>query len=228
MSPAPKPPDAGGGPAAGIRVTSVAPDRRHPGRVRVAGDTGDVLSLPMTETAALSVGRLLSPGDWDALRLQDARFLARQTALRLLAARPRSCKEIEDGLAARGHDRTVTEDVVDRLVHEGYIDDDAFAAAWVDWRCRHHPMGRFGLRKELREKGIDPRTAEAAMDGLDETSLAMECLSRRYRKRRRGLDPAERRRAYAFLQRRGFGADVAARCLERFHRMGPDADAGED
>lgn len=92
----------------------------------------------------------------------------------------------------------------------GYVDDRAFAAAFVRDRIRLKPRGVFRLRAELREKGVGESDAEAGIRrAFRETGTTeRELLERAARKRWRRVGSDEprtaRRRLFEYLRRRGF------------------------
>ncbi len=85
-------------------------------------------------------------------------------AARFLETRPRSVAETRRRLTDAGYPPPLIEEVVTRLTELGYLDDAAFARAWVESRDRAHPRGESALRRELTLKGIDRDVAEAALE----------------------------------------------------------------
>ncbi len=75
-------------------------------------------------------------------------------AARFLEARPRSVAETRRRLTGAGYPAPLVDDVLVRLEGLGYLDDEAFARAWVESRDRAHPRGEGALRRELILKGI--------------------------------------------------------------------------
>jgi SOS response regulatory protein OraA/RecX len=71
-----------------------------------------------------------------------------------LAARPRTVKETRSRLEALGYRPELCEEVVVRLVELGYLDDLAYAQAWVEGRDRARPRGEVALRRELSRRGV--------------------------------------------------------------------------
>jgi regulatory protein len=139
--------------------------------------------------------------------------------------------------------------VVERLADLGYLDDEAFARAWVESRDRAKPRGEHALRRELGEKGVDRALVEGILgDRRDEArgaaatgdgdpagpddAAAERLLRRRLPALLREADPRRRRqRAYALLARNGFGPDVCATVSRRLlveAQADPDAGVTEE
>ena len=147
-------------------------------------------------------------------------------AAAFLALRPRSVTETRARLRHLGYPHALCDEVLDRLVDLGYLDDLAFSRAWVESRDRARPRGAVALRHELLAKGVPreaidevlaDRSASAAgsvagaappLPSAD-TAAARRLLAGREATLRREDDPRRRRqRAYALLARHGFTPDV--------------------
>jgi regulatory protein len=148
--------------------------------------------------------------------LGDPEWVAREICLRLLTAQARSRAELATALARRGIPADVVERVLSRFGQVGLIDDRAFAEAFVVSRHGARGLARRALSVELRQRGIDPATASAALQGLDERTE--EATARALVARRlpgtAGLDPTARaRRLVGMLARKGYPADLAYRVV---------------
>lgn len=150
-------------------------------------------------------------------------------AARFLEVRPRSVHEVRYRLASMGYRTALVDEVVVRLTDLRYLDDEAFARAWVESRDRARPRGEHALRRELQLKGIDRALIGEVLDqrrdqgtgaveasdagsvqGPDEAA-AERLLRRKLPAILREPDPRRRRqRAYALLARSGFSPDVCA------------------
>ncbi len=148
-----------------------------------------------------------------------------EAAAAFLAVRSRSVDETRKRLVHLGYPAAVVEQVIERFVEIGYLDDEAFARAWVESRDRARPRGAAALRRELQRKGVpddlirailDERAAAATLapDALDggsdpDRTAARHLIERRASSLRREADPRRRRqKAYALLARNGFAPDV--------------------
>ena len=188
----------------------------------------------------IAEGRARRAAVEDAATVLDA-------AARFLEARPRSTAEVRRRLGQAGYRAELVDEAIARLAGLGYLDDEAFARAWVESRDRARPRGERALRTELRRKGvaddvmatiIDERAAPgegqgAGADGgagpgtgADDLAAA-RLLDRRGAAARREVDPRRRRsRAYALLARNGFDPEVAGRAVAAWlAEAAPDLDA---
>jgi regulatory protein len=148
-----------------------------------------------------------------------------EAAAAFLAVRSRSVDETRKRLVHLGYPAAIVEKVLERLIEIGYLDDLAFARAWVESRDRARPRGAVALRRELGRKGVPEdvvaevladRTQLAAGDtdpvadgGDPDRAAARRLIERRSSTLRREADPRRRRqKAYALLARNGFAPDV--------------------
>jgi regulatory protein len=148
-------------------------------------------------------------------------------AARFLEPRPRSIAEVRRRLTAAGYPGELVESAIQRMAELHYLDDAAFARAWVESRDRAHPRGEHALRRELRLKGVEGSVIEAVLDErrtsdhdpgaegserVDPDAVAAQrLLERNARTLSNVTDPRKRRqRAYALLARHGFAPDVCA------------------
>ena len=136
-----------------------------------------------------------------------ARVRARLFVVRSLAVRMQSAAEIGKKLAARDIPPEVAQEAIERVAGYGYI-DDASLAGQLARGMQSRGYGRRRAEQKLRARGLSGALAETALDeaygGRDEVGLAREALGRRA-----VADDADRRRAVAFLARRGFSAGAA-------------------
>ena len=172
------------------------------------------------ECSWLTVGEPVPTDRLASLRTWEAADAAEQRALRLLTRRGRSRAELRSRLTGWGVDAASAEEVLERLVACGAVDDAALAESVVSSR-RRTGHGRLRINADLERLAVDPEASSSVLtdDGGDEQELAR---ARRELDRRYGGRPADRRglaRAAGHLARRGFDSDTVAAAL------GLDADS---
>lgn len=183
----------------------------------------------------------LAPGEAIAddllarLEARDLYLRAREMAVRLLAVRPRTTAELRSRLRRKGVVGDQVRRVIDDLTAAGYLDDPAFARAWVTGRMVSRLFGLRRLRWELREKGLPPPVIERAIREAfgEESAAAVEersaraVLERRLPAYRRLASEVRIRRLAGLLARRGFASSTIARVL-RMTRKGGPTDNGDE
>lgn len=142
------------------------------------------------------------PGETDGDALQRARAFV----VNSLAAKAQSVAEIEAKLVALGLPPDDVATIVGEARRLGYL-DDAELAEQLARGFRTRGYGRRRAALALRRRGLGAvadDALDAAYEDADETALAAAALGRRP-----VADERDRRRAVAFLVRRGFSTGVA-------------------
>lgn len=70
-------------------------------------------------------------------------------------------------LTRRGFDADTVDEVITRLDAHKLLDDEEFAAEWVQSRHTYSGRGRVALRHELAAKGVDVAIVQRALDEID-------------------------------------------------------------
>jgi regulatory protein len=146
----------------------------------------------------------------------DPESAARGIVLRKLTAAPRTRAQLAGDLAARSVPEEVADRVLDRFTEVGLVDDAAFAESWVRSRHAGRGLSRRALRHELRQKGVDDETADAAVQEIhpdDEVAAATALVAGRLAVTRRLPTEARVRRLVGMLARKGYPSGVALRVV---------------
>jgi regulatory protein len=147
----------------------------------------------------------------------DPESVARAIALRMLERQPRTRAELARGMARRGVPTDVAAAVLDRFTEVGLVDDEAFAAAWVDSRHTGKGLGRRALSAELRRRGVDEdvvRDSVATVTDDDEEAVARTLVERRLRTVASQPREVQVRRLAGMLARKGFSPGLAFRVVQ--------------
>lgn len=208
-------------------ITALQPQEKHPKRFNLYLDGKFALGVDED----LVVGRRLVKGkELSNLELEEVIFEAQVGKLmdkvyRLLKFRQRSEAEL------RGYFRTKNQEakfkgkeeigslVIDATINylkkKGLINDLEFTKSWVESRRRSKALGSRRLKLELFQKGISREIISQVLDSfevklLDESELARQALDKKI-KNWSNLPALEfKKKALAFLLRRGFGFETAA------------------
>jgi len=193
------------------RITALEPQRRA-GRYNLYLDGEFAFGIAESLAVRLHVGEWLADEQVAALQAEDEIERARERALAYLTPRPRSEAEVRRYLIGKGFSAEAVEQVLERLRGVGLVDDLAFARFWVENRLRFRPRGRRGLWHELRQKGIDEATLEAALADYDEVEAARRFAEGEWHRLASQPEALRRRRLSERLARRGFTYETI-RCI---------------
>ena len=156
---------------------------------------------------------------------------ARQIVLRQLTAAPRSRSQLEQVLRRKGCPDDVAAAVLDRMTEVGLVDDSAYAGMLVRSQQAGRGLARRALAQELRRKGVDDETAQAALDEVDphdEEDRARELVAKKMRSMS-GLEPlVQTRRLAGMLARKGYPSELSMRVVREAVRERRSTSATEE
>ena len=138
-----------------------------------------------------------------------------ERALRLLAVRPRTRRELESRLRHAGFEDAEV----------GLLDDGAFARELADHHLKVRGSGRRAVAGALASKGVSRETIDATLAGIedDESMRALEVATDRARRLTSLRPEVAYQRLVSFLARRGYDGGTcreaarAALGLDRRH-----------
>ncbi|MFP4020613.1 MAG: regulatory protein RecX [Halanaerobium sp.] len=135
---------------------------------------------------------------------------ARNKAFKLLSYRERTIKEIEDRLRKKDFSEAVIKEVVDFLLEKDYLNEERFAEMWIRSRKKHHPRGRKLIYKELKNKGVNQKIINSALNqhlsNQEEIEMA-EYLKDKWLRRRTEEDSSSYK-LKNYLANKGFSYDL--------------------
>jgi len=220
-----------------MKITAIDPHKRNPDWWHLAldGEYAFTLDSGTLDTESLSIGSELSAQDVERLRgvAEERRLL--DAALSFLTVRPRSRMEVRRRLLQPRRNKPspapeLVDRVLARLEHMQLLDDRDFAGYWVEQRERFSPRAGYAMQQELRQRGVDRETAEAATgDEQDDEGRAVAAA----RQRARTLSAANNYESFraklgSFLLRRGFryglAQSIVRQLWEEQHGERPDDD----
>jgi regulatory protein len=202
-------------------VTGLAPDPRRPGYRHIDVDRGRFASLPewTLEPLRLTVGSSLSPAMLARLHALADIEAASRAAERALARRPYARRDLQRRLLRKQHPPEAVEAALERLAHQGILDDRRFAEHFVAVQGARG-RGPVRLLRDLGAQGVDRETAERAVragtmaDGLDGVDAIRRLASRRTAQLSGLPFEVARRRLLAYLARRGYRGALVRELVE--------------
>lgn len=133
----------------------------------------------------------------------------RNYALKLIALRDRTEKEIRSKLSEKGYDENIIEDEIAFLKDYGYIDDKRYAQHFTNDAINLKKWGKVRIRTELLRRGIDRDiTDNTVADAFFED--CGEKVTEQLQSRFKDSDLSnlkERTRIFNYFLRRGYTAE---------------------
>lgn len=152
---------------------------------------------------------------------------ARQIALRILDAAPRSAAQLREALLGKEVAEAVANEVIERYREVGLIDDAGLARMIARTRHVERGQSRRAISQELRRKGFeadDIAGALAEISDADESLTAEALAAKRWGALSHVPREVRARRVVAFLGRKGYTPGAAFDLVRRQER----ADIWED
>jgi regulatory protein len=197
-------------------ITRITQQKRRKDRFSIYIDNAYRLSLSQSQLAdaGLRSGDTITEEQIAKLLAASETGKALDQAYGYLAYRNRSRQEVLTYLRRKGYDDELASQLIAELERRHLINDDQFAADWVEMRQELSPRSRRQLTAELRQKGIAPVAIEAALQPIDaaaETTTIITLINQKQLRRRY----PERQKLTNYLAGKGFSFDAIKSALEQ-------------
>ena len=206
-------------------ITGITPQIKDKERcnIEVDGRFFCGMKLETVVKHRLKVGVAVSEEELSRLQLESEKLTALDKALTYITASMKTERDIRTYLRKKGYLEDVSDYVVEKMRSYGYLDDDAYARAYIEHAGKK--KGSRLIAMELRQKGVSDEAIEEALSSVSgEEESALEVLKKYLRGK--SLDRATLLKAYRHLMGKGFSCETAKGALER---LGSDLDEeGED
>lgn len=190
-----------------MKITAIKQQVKRPDRYSIFVDGKFVFGL--SESALLQskiyLGQEMDANELEGLKDGAIIDKAYQASLGLIARRQRSHWEVETYLLRKGHEKTLVEKVMKKLIAKGYVDDTVFAKAWLDNRRLLKHVSKQRLVQELRQK----RVADAIIDAVltEDTQEDAKVLAELVLRKRHQSRYKDDTKLMQYLVRQGFRYD---------------------
>jgi len=206
------------------RIVELKPRPRDRVTVVLAG--GRFFTVPAEQAQPLRPGQDLADGEVARLDGIDQYFRGRDKALRLLARRARSRRELDAALAGVAVTEPVRKGILAELEEQGLVDDARFARDFVQARATGRAEGPHRLRRDLAKRGVPRSVVDNVLaEGFDRER--QEAMARALVERKIGtalVDERVVRRMSDLLRRKGYDYEVVNRvAYDLLRRAGRDA-----
>lgn len=165
----------------------------------------------------LKVGSAVTAEDLERIQLESERVKAFDRALDYLSKSAKTKKQVAEYLRGKGYLDAVISDCLEKLDYYGYVDDAAYARAYV--AAYGGKKGELLIRSELRAKGCSEEAVEGALDATEERQIAgAVALAKKYCAKKTG-DPDAVRKTYRYLLSKGYSYEI---CKQAVRSVGED------
>ncbi len=201
-----------------MHVTDVVKNKHNDKySVFIDGDFAFSLSMGDIMFFKLEQGNEVSKKTFEYIKNEVVLIKAKNKAASFLGSSKKTEKTVFDKLTESGYAQDICEKVVEELKSYGYINDLDYALSYIEDRLRLNPKGSYGLKMELRQKGVKDSIIEKAIDmsEIDE-SIYIKQLIIKKRFDLQDMDEKEKKKLYDFLLRRGFSYGIIKDTIKNF------------
>ena len=134
---------------------------------------GEVVTLDervITENELL-LKKELSIEIYDKVIRESRIYELMDISIKYISIRLRSIKEIKDYLGKKEENIELINIAIDKLIKQGYLDDDRFAKAFIKDKLTLTSMGDYKIKMELQRLGVSYNTIEENMSQIDENLI---------------------------------------------------------
>ena len=213
-----------------MKITSITAQLRSPDRVNISIDGKYRFSLDISQVVDLGIKQGQEMSEEQLVEYERESEFGKLYARTLEYAlmRPRSVREVRDYLYRKtfntkyksrrtgeikeraGYAPSLAERVLEKLIKKGYVDDQKFAAWWVENRNQVKGSSIRKLRSELAAKGVSAQLVDAVLveserNDSDEIAKIISKKLRRY---------PDRDKLMQYLARQGFSYDDIKSALD--------------
>jgi regulatory protein len=174
-------------------------------------------------------GRRRQPVDEEKRVVGDVAKSRKRTmdrAVRLLAAKPRSVRELRERLLEKlWTNDEIVDDVIEKLKEYKYLDDEQYARDVAVSKLRQKPQGKRKLQMSMSQKKLDKETVVTAIteafEKIPESELIERAIEKRLRLKGKPETREDLKKFYDHLLRQGFGFDLIREKVSRIDNKEP-------
>jgi len=148
-------------------------------------------------------------------------------AIRLLAAKPRSIRELRERLLEKlWTNDEIVDSIIEILKEYKYLDDEQYARDVAVSKLRQKPQGKRKLQMSMSQKKLDKETVETAIaeafEKIPESDLIEKAIEKRLRLKGKPETRDDTKKFYDHLLRQGFGFDLIRDKMSSIPRFDDD------
>jgi regulatory protein len=208
-----------------VYITRIESQKRHPERKNIFADGRFVLGISKETLlkAGLRVGDEITQAVIQRLQETEGLSAAKNAALRFIAYRPRTVREVRDKLREKEFSDEEISRVIEDLTRAKLLNDREFARMFVRDAVSSRPVGKLLLRRKMLLLGLERQLVDEVLaEELEDVDLEQSAreAAEKFVKRSRTVRGREetlklRNRLAAFLGRRGFGWDIIQPVIQK-------------
>lgn len=196
-----------------MKITAIKAQVKRPDRVSIYVDGNYAFSLNPNQLLEqkLRIGLEVDAARLFELKQESDTGKLYDRLLRYVLIRPRSHREVDLYCQRKKFDPVACRLIIERLAQRGYVNDEAFARAWVESRRLTKALSERRLKLELRQKGITEATIATVLSQSEYNQN--DALVAIMQKKRRLVRYQDDQKLLQYLVRQGFAYDDVRQAL---------------
>ncbi|HMU43887.1 MAG TPA: regulatory protein RecX [Ignavibacteriaceae bacterium] len=176
-------------------------------------DQGEmILSYEVIFKNGLRKGDAVSESLFYQLKNENEKYFIKKKALNLIAKRVHSSRELQIKLLQKRFSKKLIDEVIQNLISNKIINDEAFAGIFVEEKSRTKHWGSSKLKGELIKRGIKNDVIEIVLhSALHDDSEQIKKLAEKkvnILRKRNYTDQQLKQKLFSFLLSKGFEIDL--------------------
>ena len=197
-----------------MKISKIEPQKKNKKRstIYINGDFAFGLSNEILLKFDFHEGDPIDENIIQNVLLEQEKQRIRERALRILAYRKRSVKELKTRLIKIGFDKDLVREIIEEFVRDGALNDDDFTEAFVADYTNLKPKGNIFISRELAKRGISQEAIQSALRMRDENQIVKDFLRKKL-SHFNVKNPKDRQKILRRLLSRGFTPSIVYRLL---------------
>ncbi|MDZ7718525.1 MAG: regulatory protein RecX [Balneolaceae bacterium] len=205
-----------------LSVTKITVQKKNQDRYSLFHDKLFLIGISRKTKNDFSIeeGVSLTPSLFRQLKDAEDLVAIREACFRYLSRRDHSSFELRQKVEKKGYSKNDIEQVVQNLADKGYLNDESFAAKFVEEKTELNQWGPKKIKSHLYRKGIDRKIIDKVLsqktDNLQQQQICVDLVMKRKRHFLREKDKyKQKQKIYRYLAGRGFSGSVIKKSLPR-------------
>ncbi len=209
-----------------MKITEIEYQKNNKEKVNIFVDGEYLFSLSVNGVAKnmLYKDKELTEDEINEMKIDDEKEISYQYALKRIAEKMYSRKELKDKLLKKGFLEDSVEFALDKAASYGYLDDSYYTKCFIEQRAIPNKWGVNIIKQKLYQKGIDKELIESSLsEYFKEDTSKDNCYELCLKKfRSLNINSLEDRKnvdkIYRFLISRGYSYDEINTSIENLKR----------
>jgi len=199
-----------------MHITSVEGSKKNKDKLLIYVDNNFSFSISEEEYVALNLyeDKDITEEEYNHIKYNIYYRSAKCIAVKYLSLKIRTEAKVVEKLVSEAFDEGTIADVIDELKSIGYLNDRIYAQKFLYDRSKLKPKAKKLLRLELLSKGVSEEVADEVLNDweIDESVIIENLIKRKFGKYDL-TDVKVFKKAFSFLQHRGFSYDLIAEAM---------------